>query len=115
MGNFKNLIAWQKAHKLVLRIYKLVKKFPAFERFILVPQIIRAAISVAANLAEGTKRLSAADQRHFFNMAETSLEEVKYYLLLANDLGYITAQEYDEAMHEAEDTGRLISGLVNKK
>lgn len=114
MEKFKSLKAWQKAHALVLEIYKARKNFPTEERFILVPQITRAAISIAANLAEGTKRRSTLDQKHFFNMAETSLEEVKYYLILASDLGYINRQEFSCIMEIAQETGRLTSGLVNK-
>jgi len=59
--------------------------------------------------------LSAADQRRFFNTAETSLEEVKYHLILSKDLTYITDAEYLDLITLAEETGRLISGLVNKK
>ena len=114
MEKFRNLKAWQKAHELVLSIYKARGNFPAEEKFVLTPQITRAAISVAANLAEGTKRKSAMDQRHFFNMAETSLEEVKYYLILAGDLGYITEAELSCIMELAQDAGRLTNGLVNK-
>lgn len=112
---FLNLKAWQKAHILVLSIYLITKKFPKEERFILIPQLIRAVISVAANLAEGTKRKSEADQKHFFNMAETSLEEVKYYCILARDLQYISVEEYTTIMKNAHETGRLVSGLIRSK
>ena len=112
MEKFKNLIAWQRAHQLVLKIYKITKKFPNEEKFILVPQITRAAISIAANLAEGTKRKSNKDQRHFFNIAETSLEEVKYYIILAQDLNYISHSEHDELINNAQEVGRIITGLL---
>lgn len=115
MEKFINLIAWKKAHELVLRVYLLNKKLPQEERFILVPQVTRAAISIAANLAEGTKRRTLADQRHFFNMAETSLEEVKYYFILMKDLGYISDIEFQDAFALSQDVGRLINCLINKK
>jgi len=112
MGNFRDLIAWKKAHQLVIEIYKIAKKFPSDEKFILTPQIIRAVISVAANLAEGSKRRSVKDQCHFFNMSETSLEEVKYYIILAVDLNYITKDNSNKIFDLAEEVGRLISGLL---
>ena len=114
MEKFRQLIAWQKTHKLVLMVYELIKKFPREEKFILIPQIIRAVISIAANLAEGTKRRSLADQKHFFNMSETSLEEVKYYLILAQDLGYISNTEFENALALSREVGRLIHGLINR-
>lgn len=113
MEKFRNLKAWQKAHELVLEIYKIVKAFPDSEKFILISQILRATISIAANLVEGTKRKSLNDQKHFFNMAETSLEEVKYYLILAKDLQYIDNLKFEAMLSLAQETRRLISGLVN--
>ncbi len=114
MEIFRNLIAWQKAHQLVIEIYKLVKIFPEREKFILVPQILRAAISIAANLAEGTKRKTSKDRRHFFNIAETSLEEVKYYIILSTDLNYISKNEENDLFENAREIGRLINGLIRK-
>ncbi len=114
MEKFRNLIAWQKAHQLVIEIYKVTKNFPTEEKFILVSQILRAVISIAANLAEGTKRQSVKDQRHFFNMAETSLEEVKYYIILATDLRYITQDKENYLLDIACEVGRLINGLIHK-
>ena len=111
---FRNLRAWQKAHELVIELYALPRRLPAQERFILIPQFLRAAVSVAANLAEDTKRRSIADQKHFFNMAETSLEEVKYYLFLMLDLHYLTEDEYGKLLAIARDSGRLINGLIHR-
>lgn len=111
---FRSLKAWQRAHALVLSVYQIVKQFPSAEKFILIPQLLRAVISVAANLAEGTKRRTIPDQKHFFNMAETSLEEVKYYLILASDLCYISLEVFNETMNIARETGRLINGLLNR-
>lgn len=114
MEKFRNLIAWQKAHELVLKLYKITKSFPKEERFVLVPQILRAGISVAANLAEGTKRKSNKDQVHFFNISETSLEEVKYYIILAESLKYISSEDKDIVLNLAREVGRLVSGLIRK-
>ncbi|MBI4119788.1 MAG: four helix bundle protein [Parcubacteria group bacterium] len=114
MEKFRNLIAWQKAHELVLELYKTTQDFPKEERFILIPQILRAGISVAANLAEGTKRKSVKDQRHFFNVAETSLEEVKYYIILSGDLKYISDAVRDRLLSLSQEVGRLIGGLTRQ-
>ncbi|MBI5772864.1 MAG: four helix bundle protein, partial [Verrucomicrobia bacterium] len=85
--SFRDLVVWQKAHQFVLAIYRLTKGFPADERFGLTSQIRRAAVSVAANVSEGFAKRGKADKARFFNIAQGSLEEVHYYLILGNDLG----------------------------
>ena len=85
---FEDLKVWQKAHQLVIKIYRLSKGFPRDEMFGLSSQLRRAAVSVPANLAEGFKRLTVPDKLRFFNMAQASLEEVRYYLILVHDLEY---------------------------
>ena len=85
---FEDLILWQKAHSLVLNIYTLTHAFPKPEVFGLTSQMRRAAISVPANIAEGFKKRGKADKVRFLNIAQGSLEEVRYYLILAKDLGY---------------------------
>lgn len=86
--NFQELIVWQKAHQLVLNVYRLSKAFPREEIYGLTSQFRRAAISVAANIAEGFKKRGRADKVRFMNVAEGSLEECRYYLILTRDLGY---------------------------
>ncbi len=85
---FEDLVVWQKSHQFVLRIYKLTQSFPQHELFGLVSQIRRSAVSVPANIAEGFKRRGKADKVRFFNISQSSLEESRYYLILANDLEY---------------------------
>lgn len=114
MEKFESLIAWQKAHQLVIEIYKIVKKFPREEKHILIPQILRAVISIAGNLAEGTKRKTRRDQSHFFTIAEASLEETKYYIILAADLKYISEEEKFILLELAHEIGRLLNGLIRK-
>jgi len=86
--SFRDLVVWQKAHQFVLAIYQLTKGFPADERFGLTSQVRRAAVSVAANIAEGFSKRGKSDKARFFNIAQGSLEEVHYYLILGTDLGY---------------------------
>jgi len=86
--NFTDLIVWQKAHQLVLAIYQISKVFPKNEIYGLTSQLRRAAISVPANIAEGFVKTTNIDKVRFMNYSQGSLEEYKYYLILANDLGY---------------------------
>ena len=85
---FQELLVWQKAHAFVLKAYRYTTKFPKEELFGLVSQSRRAAVSIPANIAEGFRRRGYADKARFLNIALGSLEEVRYYLLLAKDLGY---------------------------
>ena len=109
--DFRDLIAWQKAHALVLSIYKITKKFPEDERFGLTIQMRRAAVSVAANLAEGFKRRGEKGKVQSYNISQGSLEEVRYYLILTHDLGY--GESAENLMALCDETGRLITGLIN--
>src|SRR2546427_4225029 len=86
--SFQDLIVWQKAHQFVLAVYRYSDRFPSKEIYSLTSQFRRAAISTPANIAEGFKKRSRADKCRFFNIAQGSLEECRYYLILARDLGY---------------------------
>jgi four helix bundle protein len=86
--SFQDLIVWQKAHQFVLGVYRVSKGFPREEIYGITSQFRRAAISVAANIAEGFKKRGRADKVRFMNIAEGSLEECRYYLILTRDLGY---------------------------
>lgn len=86
--SFREVMAWQKAHAFVLAFYKTKRYFPEDEKFALVPQFQRAAVSIAANIAEGYKKVSKADKLRFFNIAQGSLEECRYYIILSHDVGY---------------------------
>src|SRR6266550_5302548 len=82
---FQDLVVWRKAHELVLAVYSFTAGFPKTD---LALQMRRAAVSVPANIAEGFRRRGKADKARYMNMAEGSLEESRYYLILAKDLGY---------------------------
>ena len=85
-SRFEDLVVWQKAHQFVLKAYRLSKGFPRAEVFGLTSQFRRAAVSITANIAEGFKKRGKADKLRFFNIAQDSLEECRYYLILARDL-----------------------------
>ena len=109
-NNFHGIVAWQKAHEFVLLVYKMTKSFPDFEKFGLCSQFQRAAVSIPANIAEGYKKLSRADKLRFYNIAQGSLEECRYYILLSRDLEYIGEIQYNALLALAEETSKLLNG-----
>ena len=104
--SFKDIVAWQKAHQFVLLVYKFTRTFPVEERFGLCSQFQRAAVSIPANIAEGYKKLSSADKLRFLNIAQGSLEECRYYILLSKDLNYISEDNNNEITSSIEDVSR---------
>jgi len=109
---FENLEVFKESHKFVLLIYKVTIKFPSEEKFALTNQLRRAVISIAANIVEGNARGHSKEFVQFLFQAIGSLEEVKYHILLAKDIGYITKDDYDILHIQAETVGRLLSGLI---
>lgn len=86
--SFRDLVVWQKAHAFVLGVYRLTKSFPKDERYGLTSQFRRAGVSIAANIAEGFVKRSRLEKIRMLNVAQASLEECKYYLILSKDLSY---------------------------
>ena len=97
---FRDLVAWQKAHEFVLGVYALTADFPRQETYGLTSQMRRAAISIPANIAEGFRRRGKADKARFLNIAQASLEESHYYLVLARDLHYGDTAKLESALDE---------------
>jgi len=85
---FEDLLVWQKAHSFVLAIYRMTSVFPKHEVYSLTSQFRRAAVSIPANIAEGFRKRSKADKGRFLNIAQGSVEECRYYLILTEDLEY---------------------------
>jgi len=106
---FTDLIVWQKAHAFVLSVYKSTENYPKSEIFGLVSQFRRAAVSIAANIAEGYRKTGKADKLRFLNIAQGSLEECRYYIILASDLNYINEQIKTEFTGFIEDVSRLLN------
>lgn len=113
VDRFENLEVYKESHKFVLLIYKITVKFPSDEKFALTSQLRRAAASIVANIVEGNARGHSREFVQFLFQSVGSLEEVKYHILLAKDLGYITKIDYDALHVQAEIVGRLLSGLLN--
>ena len=101
---FRDVKAWQKAHEFVLAFYKSKSSFPDDEKYALIPQFQRAAISIAANIAEGYKKISKRDKLRFYNIAQGSLEECKYYIILSHDLGYYDNNFSNQMWHKLTET-----------
>ena len=102
---FQDLIVWKKAHQFVLAVYRFSSNFPKSETYGLVSQFRRAAVSIAANIAEGFKKRGKADKLRFFNISQGSLEECRYYLILSKDLNY---GDTSTLMPLLEEVSRLL-------
>ncbi|MBC7861616.1 MAG: four helix bundle protein [Bacteroidia bacterium] len=111
--SFRELIVWQKAHALVIDVYKIAKKFPQDEIYALTQQLRRAAVSIPANIVEGYKKKTKPSKLNYLNISEGSLEECKYYFILSCDLEYITQKEADKLTTKAEEVGRILNGYYN--
>jgi len=107
---FRDLVVWQKSHQLVLNIYRITTKFPKEETYSLTSQIRRASVSVPANIAEGFIKKTLPNKLNFISHSEGSLEEVRYYLILAKDLEYIDLDEYLKIETICEEVSKLING-----
>ena len=107
--SFRDLLVWQRAHEFVLAIYQLTESFPDREKFGLSHQLRRAAVSIPANIAEGFGKRSRAEKARFLNIAEGSLEECRYYLILTQDLGY---GQTEPSMKALEEASRLLNAYA---
>jgi four helix bundle protein len=104
--SFQDLIVWQKAHTFVLQVYAATRCFPKEEQYGLSSQFRRAAVSVPANIAEGFRKQSKQEKARFLNISEGSLEECRYYLILAHDLGHL---EKRPLWQLTEEVARLLN------
>jgi four helix bundle protein len=107
--SFRDLVVWQKAHAFVLGVYRYTESFPEREKYGLAHQLRRAAVSIPANIAEGFGKRSQAEKARFLNMAEGSVEECRYYLILSQDLGYGQSESLMSALQE---TSKLLNAYA---
>ncbi len=107
--SFRDLLVWQKAHRFVLDVYRVSSDFPRHEQYGLTAQLRRAAVSIAANIAEGYRKRGKADKGRFMNTAEGSMEESRYYLILAADLGYCRT---DDLMQSLEEVSKMLAAYT---
>ncbi len=108
--SFTDLIVWQKAHQFVLSTYKMTRDFPKDEIYGLTSQFRRAAVSIASNIAESYKKWSDKEKARILNIAQSSLEECRYYLILSQDLGYCTVED---EQNQLEEVSKLLYAYTN--
>lgn len=108
------LIVWQKAHALVLEVYKFTQNFPKQETYGLVSQMQRSAVSIPCNISEGKGRGSKKDYIRFLMIARGSLEELRYQLLLSKDLAYISVAKYNETEPKLIEIRKMLNALITQ-
>ena len=109
---FQSIKAWQRADALVVLAYGASRSFPKDEQYGLASQLRRAAVSVAANIVEGSSRQSRPEYAHFLSISKASLNEVAYYFHLARRLGYVSEPVFGKLDEAYEETARTLYGLI---
>lgn len=110
--SFTDLEVWKEGHQLVLQIYKVTKSFPSEEKFGLIDQIRRAAVSITSNIAEGFSRYNFKEKKQFYRMALGSLTEVQNQLLIARDVGFLEGVLFNELAQQTVSVSKLLNGLI---
>ncbi len=113
--NYKDLVVWQKSIAFVSEIYVLTKNFPQDERFSLVDQMRRAAVSIPSNIAEGHARKSNADFARFLRISYGSAAEIETQLIIANNLHYLTDPELQESLLKITELQKMLNALISKQ
>ena len=108
--SFTDLIVWQKAHESVLNVYKLSANFPKNEIYGLISQFRKAAVSIPANIAEGFVKKGKLDKLRFYNIAQGSIQECKYYIILSKDLNYL---EDENLINLLDEVAKLLQSYMN--
>jgi four helix bundle protein len=114
MKDFRKIVAWQKAHQMVLAVYRATATFPKAELYGLTSQLRRASTSVPANIAEGCGRRGEAELARFCDISLGSASEVQYHLLLARDLNFLQTDEYEALDQAVTEVKRMLTGFVQK-
>lgn len=114
MRDFQQLVIWQRAHQATLETYRSTRAFPEGERLGLVSQMRRAAVSVAANIAEGCGRGTPADEARFLRFAAGSAKELEYHALLARDVGFLDPEDYQRLSGLVVETQRMLAALLRR-
>jgi four helix bundle protein len=113
--SFEKLEVWHLSKDLAIRIYKLTKDFPNYEKYGIISQINRAAISISANIAEGSSRIGDKDQSHFYTIAYSSLMELISHLLISIELGFIKKEDYESLENQLIELANKINALYKFK
>ena len=108
--NFQDLVVWQKAHQFVLSVYRYTESFPKNEIYGLTSQLRRSAVSIPANIAEGFKKKTRPDKARYLNIAQGSLEESRYYLILSKDLN---CGDNPQFKNQLEEVSKLLQAYLS--
>ena len=103
---------WQKAHELVLEIYKVTEQLPSHEKYGLISQIRRSSVSVPLNIVEGRSRNSTKEYINFLYISRASCDELHYLLLLCKDLNYINIEVFEKLTVHSEEILKMLNGLI---
>ncbi|TSC87865.1 MAG: hypothetical protein G01um10147_368 [Microgenomates group bacterium Gr01-1014_7] len=109
---FTDLKVWQEGHILVVMVYKITKTFPKEETYSLVDQMRRAASSVTANIAEGFGRHSYKEKLQFYYLSQGSLTELKNFILIAKDVGYLDVKDFNSLADQANLAHQILQGFI---
>lgn len=109
---FKDLYVWKEGHKLVLTIYKVTKILPKEEKFGLIDQMRRCAISITSNIAEGFTRKGKKEKTQFYYMAKGSLVELHNQLIICNDIKYLSNENFIIIENQINNVGKILTGLI---
>jgi len=112
MHNYKNLLVWKKAVNMATDVYKITDSYPDAEKFGLISQIRRSAISVSSNIAEGAGRGSNAEFRHFLNIAYGSAYELETQLIISNNLNYLRTNDFELLSNQIEELQKMLFRLI---
>ncbi len=112
--SYKDLILWQKSIEFVSLVYEFTKVFPEDERYGLISQIRRCAVSLPSNIAEGSKRGSKKEFINFLRIAYGSLAELETQLIISLNLNYITKKNYEKLNVYTIEISKMLNGLINK-
>ena len=107
--SFEQMKVWQEAHSLVLRIFEVTPRIPEEQQNGLAPMMEKAAIDIPKSIAEGFKRRGSRNKAHYYNLAQSSLEALRYMFILGRDLKYQI--EFDDLWTRADQVGRMLDGL----
>ena len=111
--SFEDLLVWKRSHSIVVKLYRVTKKFPKEELYGITNQIRRAAVSVPNNIAEGFGRHSTKELIQYLIQARGSIQELKYLIILSRELSYIADQEETFFIKEINEIGKMLNGMIN--
>lgn len=112
MHMYKNLLVWQKAVNMATAIYKITESYPSEERYGLISQIHRSAVSISSNIAEGSGRGSDAEFRYFLNIAYGSIYELETQLIISNNLNYLDKNNFGALSDQIEEIQKMLYSLI---